>query len=181
MSAFATLFSGPLAHAIGWGLVHLLWQGVLVAAILAAALALMQRQSANARYLAACVALVLLLALGAGTAVHVYEPAVPIESAATTLSPEGGLEPVLHSAAVQIISSITESPATWRDALARFCASLQHFAAAAGQSSKYDAALTRRYLTLIHQRMEDAQEWTAFMEANPDLLLWRRPETVGHI
>ena len=75
MSALATLFSGPLAHAIGWALVHLLWQGVLVAAILAAALALMQRQSANARYLAACGALVVLVALGAATAVHVYEPA----------------------------------------------------------------------------------------------------------
>jgi beta-lactamase regulating signal transducer with metallopeptidase domain len=71
----STLLSGPLAHAIGWALVHLLWQGVLVAAILAAALALLQKQSANARYLAACGALVLLVALGIATAAHVYEPA----------------------------------------------------------------------------------------------------------
>src|SRR5205085_8214050 len=70
----SALFSGPIAHAIGWALVHLLWQGVLVAGILAAALALMQKQSANARYLAACGALVLLVALGVATAIHVYEP-----------------------------------------------------------------------------------------------------------
>src|SRR5436190_87810 len=80
MSALGTLLSGPLAHAIGWALVHLLWQGVLVAAILAATLALMQRQSANARYLAACGALALLLALGAATAYKVYEPAAPAAS-----------------------------------------------------------------------------------------------------
>ena len=49
MNALGTLLSGPLAHAIGWALVHLLWQGILVAAILAATLALMQRRSPNAR------------------------------------------------------------------------------------------------------------------------------------
>ena len=95
MSAFATLFSGPLAHAIGWGLVHLLWQGVLVAAILAAALALMQRQSANARYLAACGALILLLVLGAATAYHVYEPAAPA-AAISVIEGVDALKPVLR-------------------------------------------------------------------------------------
>jgi beta-lactamase regulating signal transducer with metallopeptidase domain len=116
MSALGTYLSGPLAHALGWALVHLLWQGVLVAAILAAVLALMQRRSANARYLAACGALVLLLALGAGTAVHVYQPAVPdVPPAAAALD---GLKPVLHSASAELTASVTESPATWRDALA---------------------------------------------------------------
>jgi len=68
--------SGPLVQAIGWALLHLLWQGVLVAAILAATLALLQRQSANARYLASCGALLLLVALGIATAYRVYEPGV---------------------------------------------------------------------------------------------------------
>jgi beta-lactamase regulating signal transducer with metallopeptidase domain len=70
----STLFSGPLAQAIGWALVHLLWQGVLVAAILAAALALLQRQSSNARYLASCGALVILVTLSVVTAYRAYEP-----------------------------------------------------------------------------------------------------------
>src|SRR5213075_47524 len=107
MSALGTLLGGPLAHALGWALVHLLWQGVLVAAILAAVLALMQRRSANARYLAACGALVLLLALGAGTAVHVYQPAVADVSVATGLD---GLKPVLHSASAELTESVTSSP-----------------------------------------------------------------------
>src|SRR5256885_8318543 len=101
MSALATLLSGPLAHAIGWALVHLLWQGVLVAAILAASLALMGRRSANARYLAACGALVLLLAIGAATAVHVYQPAFP-ETAPASLQEEDGLKPLLPVASAPI-------------------------------------------------------------------------------
>src|SRR5437667_169497 len=116
MSTFSTLLSSPLAHAIGWALVHLLWQGVLVAAILAASLALMQKRNANARYLAACGALVLLLALGAGTAVHAYQPALP-EAPPAYAATLDGLKPVLP-ASEMMTAAVTESPAGWRDALA---------------------------------------------------------------
>jgi beta-lactamase regulating signal transducer with metallopeptidase domain len=73
MNAISTLLGTPLAQAIGWALLHLLWQGVLVAAILAATLALLSKQSANARYLASCGALALLVVLGAATAYRSYE------------------------------------------------------------------------------------------------------------
>src|SRR5438445_5843290 len=74
MNAMADLFSGPLAQAIGWALLHLLWQGVLVAAILAAALALLQRRSANARYLVSCAALALIVVLSLATGIRAYDP-----------------------------------------------------------------------------------------------------------
>ncbi len=73
MNALGNLLGTPLAQAIGWALVHLLWQGLLVAAILAATLALLSKQSANARYLASCGALVVLVILGAATAYRSYE------------------------------------------------------------------------------------------------------------
>ena len=73
MNGISTLLGTPLAQAIGWALLHLLWQGVLVAAILAATLALLSKQSANARYLASCGALALLVVLGAATAYRSYE------------------------------------------------------------------------------------------------------------
>ena len=79
--------TGPLVQAIGWALLHLLWQGVLVAAILAATLALLRRQSANARYLASCGALLLLVALGVATAYQMYQPAI---DAGTTCSLKPG-------------------------------------------------------------------------------------------
>jgi beta-lactamase regulating signal transducer with metallopeptidase domain len=73
MNGISTLLGTPLAQAIGWALLHLLWQGVLVAAILAATLALLSKQSANARYLASCGALALMVVLGAATAYRSYE------------------------------------------------------------------------------------------------------------
>ena len=73
MNGLGNLLGTPLAQAIGWALVHLLWQGLLVAAILAATLALLSKQSANARYLASCGALVVLVILGAATAYRSYE------------------------------------------------------------------------------------------------------------
>jgi beta-lactamase regulating signal transducer with metallopeptidase domain len=53
--------------ALGEALLHFIWQGALVALLLAFALRSLRRQSANARYLAACGALLLMVALPAWT------------------------------------------------------------------------------------------------------------------
>src|SRR5258708_1910500 len=74
ITMLSSSLTGPMAQAIGWALLHLLWQGVLVAAILAATLALMKRQSANARYLASWGAMIALLVLVVATAVRAYDP-----------------------------------------------------------------------------------------------------------
>lgn len=76
------LLSSPLAHAIGWALLHLLWQGVIVAGILAATLKLLTKQSASTRYAVSCTALALLLVLGVATAYRAYDPVVPVPVAA---------------------------------------------------------------------------------------------------
>src|SRR2546430_4125515 len=90
MNGIEMILAGPLGKAIGWALLHLLWQGVLVAAILAATLALLRRQSANARYLASCGALLVLVGLGIATAYRMYEPAMT-----TTTNVETGFSPSL--------------------------------------------------------------------------------------
>jgi beta-lactamase regulating signal transducer with metallopeptidase domain len=59
--------SGAVSQSLGWALLHLLWQGTLVAAVLAVALRLVDRRAAAARYLLACGALVLMLVLPALT------------------------------------------------------------------------------------------------------------------
>jgi len=53
----------PLAQAIGWTLVHSLWEGALVALVLAAAL--WAFRSSRARYAAACLAMLAMLAASA--------------------------------------------------------------------------------------------------------------------
>ncbi|HLJ73843.1 MAG TPA: M56 family metallopeptidase [Thermoanaerobaculia bacterium] len=84
--------SGPLVQAIGWALLHLLWQGAIVAAILAAALALLRRQSANARYLVSCGALLIVVALGVATAYRYYTPPA-VDEPAVTATPDAAPTP----------------------------------------------------------------------------------------
>jgi hypothetical protein len=58
----------PVLQAVGWALVHFLWQGALVAAGLAAGLALMRNRSASARYALGIATLAVLVALPVVTA-----------------------------------------------------------------------------------------------------------------
>src|SRR5687768_11833308 len=67
--------NGPLSEAIGLAVLHLLWQGVVVAGVLAIALRLLSRASANVRYALSCAALAALVAFGVVTAQRSYEPA----------------------------------------------------------------------------------------------------------
>jgi beta-lactamase regulating signal transducer with metallopeptidase domain/peptidoglycan/xylan/chitin deacetylase (PgdA/CDA1 family) len=63
-----SLVAHPLAQAVGWGLAHSVWQGALVAAAFAAANRALRESSAQARYVAGCAALALLVALPITTA-----------------------------------------------------------------------------------------------------------------
>ncbi|RKH34126.1 M56 family metallopeptidase [Corallococcus sicarius] len=60
--------NGLILEAVGWALLHLMWQGVLVAAALALALRWVGGRSANLRYALACGALGIMLALPVATA-----------------------------------------------------------------------------------------------------------------
>jgi GWxTD domain-containing protein len=60
MTPIETWVQTPLAQAIGWTLVHSLWEGALVALVLAAAFGAMR--SSRGRYAAACLALLAMLA-----------------------------------------------------------------------------------------------------------------------
>ncbi len=51
---------------VGWTLIHTLWMGAGVAGLFAITLLFLRRRSANARYLASCVALVVMVALPVG-------------------------------------------------------------------------------------------------------------------
>lgn len=75
------------------------------------------------------------------------------------------------------------------EALARFTAALQRFAAANGATGKYHATMTVAYVLLIADRMADdaAPDWPSFAARHPDLLAWNpsaldryyRPETLA--
>src|SRR5213596_3065700 len=73
-------------HALGWALVHSLWQCALAAVTLALLLAIVPARSARIRYALATATLVLTLALPLTTAVRVGEasPATPGNGLATS-------------------------------------------------------------------------------------------------
>jgi hypothetical protein len=75
------------------------------------------------------------------------------------------------------------------EAIARFSAALNRFAAAHGKPGLYHETITWAYLLLIRERLARApapQTWPDFAAHNPDLLTWRdgiltkhyRPETL---
>lgn len=70
MSGLESLLSQPAVGRFGWTLVHFLWQGAGVAAMLATALLVLRRAPANARYAAACAALLLMVAAPVATYWH---------------------------------------------------------------------------------------------------------------
>jgi beta-lactamase regulating signal transducer with metallopeptidase domain len=104
------LLTGPLAQAIGWALLHLLWQATIVAGILAAVLALIPRESANARYGAACSALALVFAMFVATAIRSYDPSVaPVQ---TTMPSDQSVSVPLTKIPAVIVAT---AAASWRD------------------------------------------------------------------
>lgn len=90
--ALATPMMTPMTQAVGWALVHFLWQGTLVALGLAASLSLLRSHSSAVRYTASAGALALLPALLVATALRSYSdsaPAAPVarsEAAASSVS-----------------------------------------------------------------------------------------------
>lgn len=63
MNLLESFLSQPLVMALGWALLHFLWQGTLVALLLAGMLSLLKERSTNVRYAASCVAMLMMLAL----------------------------------------------------------------------------------------------------------------------
>ncbi len=65
--------SAPWAQAFGWAVIHSLWQGMVLALLLAGAMPLLQHRSAQLRYRLSVTALFTLLFISAGTFAYYYE------------------------------------------------------------------------------------------------------------
>lgn len=74
MNHLTPLFDSAWVQALGWTLLHSLWQGVVLALLLAAALIILRRQSANVRYLAGVFTLIALLICMSFTFTLFYTP-----------------------------------------------------------------------------------------------------------
>jgi hypothetical protein len=84
------------------------------------------------------------------------------------------LETLRHSVHIQIaFLYLSKYPVL--DVLGRFPAALTRYAEAHGKAGLYHETITWAYILLIHERMKrvgQAQSWSEFQTANPDLMTW---------
>lgn len=75
MSPIDTVLQQPAAQAVGWALLHFIWQGALVGALTAAVLAILRRSAADVRYVVATIGLSLMLTMPIVTGMQVWNAA----------------------------------------------------------------------------------------------------------
>ncbi len=82
MTAIDTLLHEPAIRAVGWALLHFLWQGSLVCVVAALALRALRGSAADVRYVVAAIALSIMATIPAVTGVQVWRAARASSSAA---------------------------------------------------------------------------------------------------
>ena len=106
-------FFNNYTEALGWALVHFLWQGTAVALLLGLCLRLLRQRSAQVRYALAGLALLLMLGAFLGTLVVVWErPVAVVVSENRSYEPhtvyrpyeEPPAQPVANAEAVSLVT-----------------------------------------------------------------------------
>jgi hypothetical protein len=88
MRELQQILENPAVRRLAWALVAFLWQGTLVAAILACLDGVLRRRDPRARYAAGCAALLLMLVLPAGTYVRHTEGAASLPGVGWAAAPD---------------------------------------------------------------------------------------------
>ena len=88
MNLLESLWVSPLVHRFGCGLLHFVWQGLLIAVVLAVAMRMLRGRSAGARYLTAWAAL-LAMALVVPIAAWLMSPPPVREPGGAAIEPPG--------------------------------------------------------------------------------------------
>src|SRR3990170_469818 len=81
MTVVETLLSRPAAQAIGWALLHFIWQGALIGILTSIVLRLLRRSAADVRYVVSTIALSLMVTMPVVTGRQLWR-AVPGASGA---------------------------------------------------------------------------------------------------
>jgi beta-lactamase regulating signal transducer with metallopeptidase domain/HEAT repeat protein len=126
VSEWETILTQPVAQALGWALLHSLWQGTAVALLLAGLLLLLRRNVATVRYAAACAALLLML-LAPVLTFQLMRTATPSEAAPASSSSQliseastRSVETTLGAAATPPLDAMNEArQQSWQRRLSR--------------------------------------------------------------
>ncbi|HXB69758.1 MAG TPA: GWxTD domain-containing protein [Candidatus Acidoferrales bacterium] len=121
MNTLAHWVEAPIAKALGWTLIHFVWEGVLIAALLAAVLALRGTASARFRYVLACVAMLAMPAAFGVTLARLWQsPAGVARAPGNARRPGGAVLSLSQAPAVPAQPAMAslakpgpESPVAW--------------------------------------------------------------------
>jgi len=103
MNGLMSWISPNAMHALGWALLHFLWEGTALAALAAAAMALSRRTSA--RYLVGVATLVLMLIAPVATFLFYSQPHSAIAETANSSRLVAGAWPIAKNSAARVASS----------------------------------------------------------------------------
>ena len=95
MTGIDSIVNEPAVQAIGWALVHFVWQGTLIALIAAAALRLLRQSAADVRYVVATIALALMATLPVVTGLQVWR-GTAAEASVSSRQQALGMDTLLH-------------------------------------------------------------------------------------
>jgi len=93
MNGLSSLVREPWVQALGWSLLHFVWQGAALGLLAWLALALLRGASARARYGAACAALLLMVAAPVATFLVLQRQGAQVEPLRLTVEATGALVP----------------------------------------------------------------------------------------
>ncbi len=96
-----------ITNALGWTLLHFLWEGTVIAALLYGALLVMRGGSAKARYAASCGALALMLVCAGVTFVRALS--TPRSSAPYSPSPVNFQTTAIASSGARVLSETSST------------------------------------------------------------------------
>ena len=109
----STLLSQPIFQALGWALIHFIWQGALVALLYASLRVILRRRAAHVRYAVACCALLLMFALPAATTLIIKRALELKASAAQEMSRDVPLTWKSDATAAESASAAAQKQMTW--------------------------------------------------------------------
>jgi beta-lactamase regulating signal transducer with metallopeptidase domain len=112
MTTNETLLAQPIFQALGWALIHFLWQGALVALLYASLRVILRQRTANVRYAAACGAMLLMLALPIATTLIIKRAIPQTPALAQTPAPEAAPTWKAEATAEQL-SDTQGQPTNW--------------------------------------------------------------------
>src|SRR6185312_12816411 len=102
MSVLHELLESEVVQRLGWTILHSLWEGAAVAAVLAILLALLRKHRPEVRYLLSCGAMLALLIAPVATFVLLPDAPSAARPVATVASSSGSMQPASQTIVVPV-------------------------------------------------------------------------------